>query len=79
MAHAAWFMVTASMAIAVFLGLAIHIVTHNPRRPIRWVFGAFLFYNSVPLPEKGSGPLSADLLVGSGAAHAQGIHCRSRL
>jgi len=35
--------VAVSTAIAVFLGLAIHVVIHDPRRPIRWVFGAFLF------------------------------------
>jgi hypothetical protein len=42
MARAAYFMVTASIEIAVFLGLAIY-VTRNPRRPISWVFGAFCF------------------------------------
>jgi hypothetical protein len=34
-------MITASIEIAVFLGLAIYVVTRNPRRPISWVFGAF--------------------------------------
>lgn len=41
MARATLFMVTASVAIAVYLGLAIHVVTRNPRRLISWVFGAF--------------------------------------
>jgi DNA-binding SARP family transcriptional activator len=41
MARATLFMVTASMAIAVYLGLAIHVVTRNPRRLISWIFGAF--------------------------------------
>jgi len=44
MARAAWFMVIASMAITVFLRLAIHVVTHNSRRPTHWVFGVVLFW-----------------------------------
>jgi hypothetical protein len=36
-------MVTAFIEIALFLGLAIYVVTRNPRRPISWVFGAFCF------------------------------------
>jgi DNA-binding SARP family transcriptional activator len=40
-ARATLFMVTASVAIAVYLGLAIHVITRNPRRLISWIFGAF--------------------------------------
>jgi DNA-binding SARP family transcriptional activator len=41
MARATLFMVTASVAIVVYLGLAIHVITRNPRRLISWIFGAF--------------------------------------
>jgi DNA-binding SARP family transcriptional activator len=41
MTRQALFMVTAAVAIAVYLGLAIYVVTRNPRRSISWVFGAF--------------------------------------
>ena len=41
MMRSALFMVTAAVAIVVYLGLAIYVVTRNPRRPISWVFGAF--------------------------------------
>jgi DNA-binding SARP family transcriptional activator len=34
-------MATAAIAIAVYLGLAVHVVTHNPRHLINWVFGGF--------------------------------------
>jgi hypothetical protein len=43
MARAACFIVIAFIEIAVFLGLAIYVVTRNPRRPISWVFGAVCF------------------------------------
>lgn len=36
----AWSIVTVSIVIAVFLGLAIQIITRDPCRYIRWVFGA---------------------------------------
>lgn len=39
----AFFVVTAYAGLAVFLGLAVYVVTRNPRRPISWVFGAFCF------------------------------------
>jgi len=42
-ARAACFMVIAFIEIAVFLGLAVYVVTRNPRRPISWVFGAVCF------------------------------------
>jgi DNA-binding SARP family transcriptional activator len=41
MTRSALFMVTAAVAITIYLGLAIYVVTRNPRRPIGWVFGAF--------------------------------------
>jgi DNA-binding SARP family transcriptional activator len=39
--QATWFVVTAALAIAVYLGLAVHVVTRSPRWPISWVFGGF--------------------------------------
>jgi DNA-binding SARP family transcriptional activator len=41
MARATLFMITATVAIVVYLGLAIHVVTRNPRQLISWIFGAF--------------------------------------
>jgi DNA-binding SARP family transcriptional activator len=35
------FMAIATVAIAVYLGLAVHVVTRSPRRLISWVFSAF--------------------------------------
>jgi DNA-binding SARP family transcriptional activator len=35
------FVFTAGLATAVYLGLAVHVSTHSPRRPISWVFGGF--------------------------------------
>lgn len=43
MARMVWFVATASMTIAVFLRQAICLGMYNPRRPIRWVCGAFFF------------------------------------
>ncbi len=37
-AHTTLHVITAPIAIAIFLGLAIHVVTWNPRRPISWIF-----------------------------------------
>jgi len=47
-ARAAWFITTVSMAIAVSLGLAIHVAVRDPRQPIRWALGAFCFRRSLP-------------------------------
>lgn len=41
MIHLTSYLITASIAIAVYLGLAVHVVTRNPRRVISWIFGAF--------------------------------------
>ena len=49
MACMAWFVVTAPTAIAIFLGLAIHVVTHKTRRPVRLVFGASYLTSPVSL------------------------------
>jgi hypothetical protein len=38
MSHAALLMATTSVAVIVFIGLAIYVVTGNPRRSINWVF-----------------------------------------
>jgi DNA-binding SARP family transcriptional activator len=38
-AHTTLHIVTTPLAIAVFLGLAIYVITCNPHRPISWVFG----------------------------------------
>jgi DNA-binding SARP family transcriptional activator len=35
------FVITATLALSIYLGLAIYVVTHNPHRTINWVFGAF--------------------------------------
>ncbi len=44
MARATCFMVTASIEIAIFLGLAIiYVITRNRHQSISWVFGAFCF------------------------------------
>ncbi len=69
MARATLFMLTASVAIVVYLGLAIHVVTRNPRRLISWIFGAFcstlvsyylssLFLFSGPTPPPSITPFS---------------------
>lgn len=35
------FVIVLLVAIAVFVGLAVHVISRNPRRPISWVFGLF--------------------------------------
>jgi DNA-binding SARP family transcriptional activator len=78
MTRSALFMVTAAVAIAVYLGLAIYVVTRNPRRSISWVFGAFcltvasfylnslfLFPGSTPLSPVTSFPLRLKWATGS--------------
>jgi len=35
------FMITASVAIAVYVGVAIYVITRGPRQTIRWLFGIF--------------------------------------
>lgn len=41
MIREASFVLTVSVAIAVYLGLAVYVVTRNPRRSISWVFSGF--------------------------------------
>ncbi len=41
MAYVVWFIITTAVAITVYLGLAVYVVTHNPRHSISWVFGGF--------------------------------------
>ena len=35
------FIASAGVTMALYLGLATHVVTHNPRQAISWVFGGF--------------------------------------